>query len=113
MTKITFYKNKNFLTGFEIVGHTRYAEQGSDIVCSAVSSMSQMTIVGLERVSKLKLNVKKDAKKGYLLCKITKNASEEEILKAQDFLTTLKISLEDVVKDFKKYLEMEVKDEIY
>jgi uncharacterized protein YsxB (DUF464 family) len=113
MTKITFYKNKDFLIGFEVVGHTGYAEQGSDIVCSAISSMTQMTVVGLDQVLKIKLNVKKDAKKGYLICKISKNSSNEEITKAQNLLTTLKISLEDVEKDYKKYINMEVKDEIY
>lgn len=113
MTKIIIYKNKDFLTGFEVVGHTGYAEQGSDIVCSAVSSMTQMAVVGLDQVLKLKLNVKKDEKKGYLLCKLSKNLSNDEILKAQDFLNTLKISLEDVERDFKKYINMEVKDEIY
>src|SRR5574344_115083 len=113
MTNITFFKNKNNLIGFEVVGHTGYAEQGSDIVCSAISSMTQMTILGLDQVLRLKLNVKKDTKKGYLLCKVSKNASNEEILRAQNLLTTLKLSLEDVQKDYKKYINMEVKDEIY
>ena len=113
MTKIVIFKNKKFLTGFEVSGHTGYAEEGSDIVCSAISSMTQMTIVGLQQVLKIRLNVKKDNKKGYLLCKLSKDISDNEILKAQDILQTLQISLEDVEKDFKKYINMEVKDEIY
>lgn len=110
MTKITFFKNKDFLIGFEVEGHTGYAEVGSDIVCSAISSMTQMTVLGLRNV---KLNVKKDNKKGYLSCKLSKNISENEILKAQNWFETLKISLEDLQKDYKKYLNLEVKDEIY
>ena len=113
MIKITFYKNKNFLIGFEISGHSGYAEEGKDIVCSAVSSMAQMAVVGLIQVQNLKLNVKKNVKEGYLLCKFSKNIKENEMLKAQDMLETLKISLDDVVQDYKKFIKMEVKDEIY
>lgn len=110
MIKITFFKNKEFLIGFEINGHSGYAEQGSDIVCAAVSSMTQMAVVGLEKILKLKVNVRKDEKKGYLICKLSKKL--DEIAKAQDILKTLKISLEDIIKDYKKYVSMEVKDEI-
>jgi uncharacterized protein YsxB (DUF464 family) len=113
MIKITFFKNNQFLIGFEISGHSGYATEGSDIVCAAVSSMAQMTVVGLTHVNNFKLNVKKDSKKGYLLCKFSKNASENDIKNAQNFLNSLKISLEDVEKDYKKYIKMEVKDEIY
>ena len=110
MTKITFFKNKDLLIGFEVSGHTGYAEIGSDIVCSAVSSITQMTVLGLRSI---KLNVKKDNKKGYLFCKLSKNISENEILESQNWFETLKISLEDLEKDYKKYLSLEVKDEIY
>ncbi len=113
MTKITFFKNKNFLVGFEVTGHSGYADEGGDIVCAAVSSMTQMTIVGLKEILKLNLNTKKDEKKAYLICKIAKNSTQNEIEKAQDFLKTLKISIEHVEKDYKKYIKMEVKDEIY
>lgn len=113
MTKIKFYKKKEFLIGFEVSGHTGYAEQGSDIVCSAISGMTQMTTLGLEKILNLKLNIKKNEKIGYLLCKLPKTASEEEVKKAQDWLNTLKISLDDVAKDYKKYIKMEVEDEIY
>lgn len=112
MIKITFFKNKNFLTGFEVSGHSGFAEQGKDIVCAAVSGMTQMVVVGLTEIQKLNCNVKKNDKKGYLFCKISEKTSEG-IYKAQDILNTLKISLEDIVKDYKKYIKLEVKDEIY
>lgn len=112
MIKIIFYKKNNLLFGFEANGHSGYAETGSDIVCSAVSSMTQMAVVGLSEVLNLKLNTKKD-KNGYLLCKLSEKNTSEAITKAQDFLKTLLISLEDVEKDYKKFIKLEVKDEIH
>ena len=43
MIKVTFFKRGEDFIGFEMKGHSGYAEEGSDIVCSAVSSVAYMT----------------------------------------------------------------------
>ena len=48
MTRVLIFKKKDRISGFEISGHTGYAEEGSDIVCSAVSSVSQMALLGVD-----------------------------------------------------------------
>jgi uncharacterized protein YsxB (DUF464 family) len=111
MIKIVFFKKGNHLIGYEIEGHSEYADFGSDIVCASVSSMAQMAIVELNLI-KAKVNVKKDEKKSYLICKLSDKTSENEKLAAQNVFNALKISLEDVQKDFKKFIKLEVKDEI-
>lgn len=42
MTEIQFIKKDNRLVGFEINGHSDYSEEGTDIVCAAVSSCALM-----------------------------------------------------------------------
>ena len=42
MIKVTFFKKGNEISGFELSGHSGYAEQGADIICSAVSSAAYM-----------------------------------------------------------------------
>ena len=44
MIKATFYKEGDSLKGFEIDGHSGYAEAGSDIICASVSSASYMAV---------------------------------------------------------------------
>ena len=44
MIQAEFLKKNNSLCGFDISGHSGYAESGSDIVCSAVSSAVQFTV---------------------------------------------------------------------
>lgn len=44
MIAVTFYKNGNSFLGFEMKGHSDYAEEGEDIVCSAVSSAAYLTV---------------------------------------------------------------------
>ncbi len=42
MTTVTFFKSGSEITGFEIKGHSGFACEGEDIVCSAISSASAM-----------------------------------------------------------------------
>ena len=42
MIKVSFLKKGGDIVGFELSGHSGYAEQGEDIVCSAVSSVAYM-----------------------------------------------------------------------
>lgn len=48
MTTITFMKSGETYWGFRSCGHTGYAEEGSDILCAAVSSMSQLVVNTIE-----------------------------------------------------------------
>ena len=38
MTTVTFFTEGSRITGFEVSGHSGYAEAGEDIVCAAISS---------------------------------------------------------------------------
>ena len=38
MTKVEFFNHDGRINGFSVSGHSGYAEEGSDIVCAAVSS---------------------------------------------------------------------------
>ena len=39
-----FRNNQNRVSGFEITGHAGYAEEGSDIICAAVSSIAYTAV---------------------------------------------------------------------
>ena len=41
------------ITGYKVSGHAGFAEEGSDIVCSAVSALTQAPLLGLEKHLKL------------------------------------------------------------
>ena len=43
MTKIEFFNHDGRINGFAVSGHSGYAEEGSDIVCAAVSSAVKLT----------------------------------------------------------------------
>ncbi len=108
MTKIFLFKKKDHIFACQVKGHSGYAENGSDIVCSAISTAVQMTLVGLDEVLHLKLEQKRDD--GFLSFKILENFEDE---KAQTLLSAMEKTLQKLVKEYGKYVKMEVrKDDI-
>ncbi len=58
----------NRINGFTCSGHAGYSEKGTDIVCAAVSALTQSAILTLERLVGVKLKLKADAKTGFMDC---------------------------------------------
>lgn len=116
MTKIEIFKKKNIIYGFVVSGHSGYAEEGSDIVCSAISSASQMVCVGLENVLNLNPTIKIDDKNAYLSCFIKSNINKSDLEKARVLFNTFEETIKLLLvgdKKLKKYINLEVKNEVY
>ena len=48
MTKVVFFKSNGVYYGFQEIGHTGFAEEGNDILCSALSAMTMLIINAIE-----------------------------------------------------------------
>ena len=88
--------NKDEIT---IKGHSGYAEEGFDIVCASVSSISITTVNALLSIDEDCIEY--EEKDGYLNIKIKKH--NETIDKLIDNMVNLFRELE---KDYKKYIEI-------
>jgi len=58
MTKVEIFRKNGNIIGYKASGHSGYSEQGSDIICSAISTSLQMTLIGIQEVLKLKVDFK-------------------------------------------------------
>ncbi len=78
MTKITFYQdnNKRF-TGFVSEGHSDYAEEGSDIVCAAVSALIINTINSVEQLTVDSPAVEEDPERAFIRFRLEEGSSAE------------------------------------
>ena len=50
MTVITVLYNGDNIVGFAAKGHSGYAEHGEDIVCAAVSAVTQTAVIGIREL---------------------------------------------------------------
>lgn len=101
MTTIKFFKENENYMGFECSGHTGFAEEGSDILCSAISSLTQSTCLGITKILNLKAEISRDD--GYLKLELIENSECAQVL-----LKTLKASLEDIREGSEKYIQIRV-----
>lgn len=109
MTKITIFKKDDIIWSYQVKGHSGFAEEGKDIVCSAVSTATQMTLVGLKDV--LKLNVESIIEDGFLQVRLLDG--EENNKDAQVLLNTMFLTLKDISKNYAKNVKMEVRKDVY
>ena len=95
---------------YKIKGHANFASYGEDIVCSAVSVLSQTVIMGLVEILELdenKIFYKIDENTGYLEVEL-KNIKNEELLKeTQILLKTFKIGIESIEENYPRNVNIE------
>ncbi|AIS52106.1 putative ribosomal protein [Thermoanaerobacter kivui] len=99
-----FRDSKGDICRFSIVGHAGYDEYGKDIVCSAVSAISQTAILGLEALKTVK--IKKKIKSGDLWVEIIEKGFLEDNIRLKAILDTMVLGLKDIEKDYGKYLKV-------
>ena len=113
MTKIKFIKKNDIITGFECSGHTGYAEFGKDILCASISSMTQATCLGITKVLGIPATITRNDDKGYIQIVLPESIDIDLLDKAQILFNTLKCSIEDLLEGYKKYIKMEVIENVY
>jgi uncharacterized protein YsxB (DUF464 family) len=108
MTEVCIFRSRGSIVGFQAKGHTGYAEEGSDIVCSAVSVLTQSAVLGVTEL--LKLNAAVSVHKGDLNCMLEKDIKPGDLERAQLIFETMRLGLESVSDDYDRYLKIVEKE---
>ena len=88
MIHVDILRNGAVTYGFTSRGHADYGEYGQDIVCSAVSAITQTCILGLTKVAKIDAGVSVDEENG-IVCILDRDTDREKLQQAQLLLDTL------------------------
>lgn len=94
-------------TAFEISGHSGYADEGSDIVCSAVSVLAITCVNSLESVCGIHPAVT-GGEDGYLKARLPSAMTESQRHDAQVLLCALRQGLQDLVKSYPKFVQLSI-----
>ncbi|SHJ00934.1 ribosomal-processing cysteine protease Prp [Lutispora thermophila] len=105
-----FMSEDDKVIGLEVTGHADYSEFGSDIVCSAVSALTQTALLGLINVAKL--DIKYCIDKGLLRFSIPHIEDRDVSLKASAIVDTMVMGLENISKNYSPYIRIVVKREV-
>ena len=118
MTKVVFFRNDGIFYGFREQGHTGYGEEGYDILCAALSSMSMLIInsVNVVFAGELDYSIDEDATEITVQSKSALPEFEEDDKKRyaiSGLFMSYYIQLNDLMEEYYKYLQVEVIDKEY
>lgn len=109
MIIIKIFRNQdNQIQQFDISGHAHADEPGKDIVCAAVSALSQTILLGLKDVAGI--DIAYEIEHGYLSCRLPDALGGTEGREAQLLLETMVIGLRSMQKGYSKYIELHDKE---
>lgn len=103
MIKAVFGKNlSGSIRRLSIKGHSGYAEEGQDIICSAVSAIAYTTAGALGELAGIE-DCYREAS-GYMVISIPENLTAEQEATAGIILRTAEIGLKQIELSYGKYV---------
>ena len=104
MTRCEFFTEDDRITGFSVSGHSGYGEEGTDIVCAAVSAIVTMAESTINDVlgAKAKVRVKNEDARVTLTLPVS--CDEEDAVQA--VLAGMMLTLASFRDDYPDYIEV-------
>lgn len=103
MIQANIYYQDSSIRGYSVKGHAGYAESGEDIVCAAVSAITQTALLGLIEFLENEIQWKIDDQ-GYLECWLAQELEPAKQEKAQLILHTMELGLRNIQQGYEQYL---------
>ncbi len=104
MINAVFTVSRGYVLGFEISGHSDFSEQGSDIVCSAVSSAAYMTANTITEIQHL--NAEITVNDGFMKL----NLSQQDVKTAEVILNGFLLHLNALKEEYKEFIKVKISE---
>ncbi len=104
MINAIFTVKGDYVLGFEISGHSDFSEQGSDVVCSAVSSAAYMTANTITEVQQL--NAEITVNDGFMKL----NLSQQDAKTAEVIMNGFLLHLNALKEEYKEFIKVKISE---
>ncbi|MDO5707408.1 MAG: ribosomal-processing cysteine protease Prp [Andreesenia angusta] len=111
MTEIKIVKNDGYIVSYTISGHTGYGEEGYDILCSAISFISQTVILSLNEVCKIKsedINFK--IEDGYLGVCLNFDLPKEKMECSEIVMNTMLTGFKSLLEGYPDHITLNIEE---
>ena len=118
MTKVVFFRHDGIFYGFRETGHTGYGEEGSDVLCAALSAMSMLLINSINVVfdAELDYTVNEGATEIVAQSKSALpeyESDEKKRYAVAGLFMSYYVQLNDLVEEYYDFLQVDVLDKEY
>ena len=100
MTTVAFHLEGSRIVGFDVKGHSGYADEGSDIVCAAVTSAVRLCECVINDVLGLEASVKIRHKDASISLKLPGSLGQTNESTCQALLTGLMVQLAELHEEY-------------
>ena len=104
MINAVFTVSDGLICSYEVSGHSDYSEQGSDIVCSAVSSAVYMAANTITEVQQIKAEI--TVNDGFM----SLNLSQQDAKTAEVILNGLLLHLNALAKEYNEFINVKISE---
>lgn len=106
MTTVKFLTEGKRITGFDVSGHSGYAEAGSDIVCAAITGAVRLTEATINDVLGLAASVKVREKSNSISLRVPGGLSERDEHAVQGLLSGLMLYFAEMHDEYPDNVEV-------
>ena len=106
MTTVTFLTEGKRITGFDVKGHSGYAEEGADIVCAAVTSAVRLTEATVNDVFGLSANVRVREQSASISFRLPGGLSDRDEHAVQGILSGLMLYFAELHDEYPDNIEV-------
>ena len=106
MTTVAFHLEGSRIVGFEVKGHSGYADEGSDIVCAAVTSAVRLCECAINDVLGLEASVKVRQKDASISLKLPGSLGQTNESTCQALLTGLMVHFVQLAEEYPEFISV-------
>ncbi|MBE6939609.1 MAG: ribosomal-processing cysteine protease Prp [Ruminococcaceae bacterium] len=106
MTTVTFFTEGSRIIGFDAKGHSGWDEEGSDIVCAAITSAVRLVESTINDVMGLCASAKVNEKTGSIAFRLPGGLSQVNESTCQNLLTGLMVYMTELNNEYPKNIEV-------
>ena len=106
MTEVIFFTEASRIVGFEVKGHSGYAEAGEDIVCAAITSTVRLVECTINDVLGLEASVKVREKDASITLKLPAKLGQTNESTCQALLTGLMVHFVQLAEEYPEFISV-------
>lgn len=92
--------------GFVASGHAGFGVKGSDIVCAAVSVLTQTAVLALPKHAGVTPHVAVDEESGWLECELPSRLDGQQRERARVIFETMVTGIAEIAREYKQHVSL-------
>lgn len=110
MIKVLVVKSRDDYRSFKVSGHANFDDYGRDIVCAAISVLTQTAASAVSELAHIEPKIVVNEKTGLLSCELPRNLDENKQHTVNIIVGTFLVGIRGVLDQYPKYLQLKIEE---